>query len=63
MNTKIKPEKQKAAELVLKYMSITGNRVLATQCAQMTCSEVINYTRSTVNNEFWKQVKKEVEKL
>jgi len=62
MNKKIKPEKRKAAELILKYMGITGSRALAIQCAQMACNEMINYTITNNGTEFLKQVRKQIDK-
>jgi hypothetical protein len=61
--------KQKAEELVLKYLRIENNipewfnTHIAKQCALIACDEVLGYMGADRGTEFWQEVKREIEKL
>jgi len=61
--------KEKAEELVLKYLRIDNNtkewfnKNMAKQCALIFCNEVLGYMGADRGYEFWTNVKQEIEKL
>jgi hypothetical protein len=61
--------KEKAEELVLKYLRIDNNtkewfnKNMAKQCALICCNEVLGYMGADRGYEFWTNVKQEIEKL
>ena len=62
--------KEKAEELVLKYLRIDNNNTkewfnknMAKQCALICCNEVLGYMGADRGYEFWTNVKQEIEKL
>ena len=78
MGTKrhIMTPKEKAQELVDKYIQTDGNAFFAKQCALIAVEEIINSSpaRSPINDgsdamphfrsvKYWEQVKQEIEKL
>jgi len=67
-------EKNKAKELVDKFIQINGNSFFAKDCASLVADELIKYLPSSngnppntpaneYNSEWWLQVKTEIEKL
>lgn len=61
--------KEKAKELVLKYLKIDNNtkkwfnKNIAKQCALICCDEVLGYMGADRGYSFWTEVKQEIEKL
>jgi len=56
--------KEKAIELVNKYLQIYDGRVKqAKQCALICCDEVLGYMGADRGIAFWNEVKQEIEKL
>jgi hypothetical protein len=55
--------KEKAAYLVLKYMSKVISKNIAKQCALVCCDEVLGYMGADRGTEFWQEVKQEIEAL
>ena len=56
--------KQKAENLYTKYVDELGVHVLAKQCALIAVDEMINETSlGLILIEWWKEVRKEIEKL
>lgn len=62
-------EKEKAEELVLKYLRIDNNTIewfntyIAKQCALITVDEIIENTFCEFKTQYWEEVKKEIEQL
>jgi len=56
---------EKAAELILRYMAIVVKQDIAKKCALAAVDEIINIWEYSDTQEkwWWKQVKKEIEKL
>jgi hypothetical protein len=54
---------EKAAHLLLKYMSKVVSKQTAKECALVCCDEVLRYMGADGGYEFWTSVKKEIEKL
>ena len=56
---------EKAAELILRYMAIVVKKDLAKKCALAAVDEIISIWEYSDTQEkwWWKQVKKEIEKL
>lgn len=54
--------KEKAKELVLKYLKIDNN-IKAKQCALICCDEVLGYMGADRGYLFWTEVKQEIKKL
>ena len=55
--------KEKAAYLVLKYMSKVVSKNVAKQCAMVCCDEVLSYMGADRGVEFWQEVKQEIEAI
>jgi hypothetical protein len=55
--------KEKAAYLVLKYMSKVVSKNVAKQCALVCCDEVLGHMGADRGVEFWQEVKQEIELL
>lgn len=61
--------KEKAEELVLKYLKIDNNtkkwfnKNIAKQCALICCDEVLGYMGADRGYLFWTEVKQEIKKL
>lgn len=59
--------KEKAIELVNKYLQVYDGRVsLAKQCALIAVDEILDnnlWFKDEVNNNYWEQVKQEIESL
>jgi len=55
--------KEKAAELLLKFMSIVPKIETAKKCALASCDEVLGYMGADRGYSFWIEVKEEIEKL
>jgi hypothetical protein len=55
--------KEKAAYLVLKYMSKVVSKNVAKECALVCCDEVLSYMGADIGTEFWQEVKKEIEAI
>jgi len=55
--------KEKAAYLVLKYMSKVVSKNVAKQCALVCCDEVLGHMGADRGTEFWQEVKQEIELL
>ena len=59
--------KEKAIELVDKYIQTNGNSFFAKQCALIAVDEIINNDGFTKFDdyltEYWQEVKQEIEKL
>jgi hypothetical protein len=55
--------KEKAAYLVLKYMSKVVSKNVAKQCAMVCCDEVLSYRGADRGVEFWQEVKQEIEAI
>ena len=57
----IMTEKQRAAYLIIKYMSKVVDMKLAKECALVAVDELIEYC-SDANQLYWLEVKNEIEK-
>jgi hypothetical protein len=55
--------KEKAAYLILKYMSKVVSKNVAKECALVCCDEVLSYMGADRGTEFWQEVKKEIEAI
>ena len=55
--------KQKAAYLIVKYMSKVVDMKLAKECALVCCDEVLGDMGADRGYSFWVEVKQEIEKL
>ena len=55
--------KEKAKELVDKFIQTNGNAFFAKQCALIAVDEIINYSEEWDDSEYWQEVKQEIEKL
>ena len=55
--------KEKAAYLVLKYMSKVVSKYVAKECALVCCDEVLGHMGADRGVEFWQEVKKEIEAI
>jgi hypothetical protein len=55
--------KEKAAYLVLKYMSKVVSKNVAKECALVCCDEVLGHMGADRGVEFWQEVKKEIEAI
>jgi len=56
--------KEKAENLVLKYSILSeGNNHLVKQCALIAVDEVISDNASIYSQQYWQEVKQEIEKL
>jgi hypothetical protein len=57
--------KQKAAELILRYMAIVVKQDVAKKCALIAVDEIINIWEYSDTQEkwWWQQVKQEIENL
>ncbi len=55
--------KEKAAYLVLKYMSKVVSKNVAKECALVCCDEVLGHMGADRCVEFWQEVKKEIEAI
>jgi hypothetical protein len=55
--------KEKAAYLVLKYMSKVVSKYVAKDCALVCCDEVLSYMGADRGVKFWQEVKQEIEAI
>lgn len=64
--------KEKAEELVIKYLRLNGDtewfhKVLAKQCALIAVDEILDMVKHTpiedIETDYWEEVKQEIEKL
>jgi len=59
--------KEKAEELHVEYWHLTNDARLAKQCALIAVDEILNTVNNLFNtysqNDYWLQVKQEIEKL
>lgn len=55
--------KEKAAYLVLKYMSKVVSKQVAKECALVCCDEVLSDMGADRGYAFWVEVKQEIEKI
>jgi len=55
--------KEKAAYLVLKYMSKVVSKNVAKQCALVCCDEVLGHMGADRGVDFWQEVKTQIELL
>lgn len=59
--------KEKAEELYVGYWYLTNDSRIAKQCALIAVDEILNFIHtdafSYTNEEYWQQVKQEIEKL
>ena len=56
--------KEKAQELVNKYLQVYDGRVIqAKQCALIAVDEILSAIGFNINDEYWFEVKQELEKL
>ena len=59
--------KLKAEELVNKFIRTNGNAFFAKECALIAVDEILDMVKHTpiedIENEYWQEVKQEIEKL
>lgn len=59
--------KEKAEELYVEYWHLTNDAILAKQCALIAVDEILNNDNNFFNtysqNDYWLQVKQEIEKI
>jgi hypothetical protein len=55
--------KEKAAYLVLKYMSKVVSKNVAKECALVCCDEVLGHMGADRGVEYWQEVKTQIELL